>query len=63
MKQLEKMGVSKIEALHQPFDPNLHEAVTSEGEGEHQIVSEVLQNGYQMGGRIIRHAMVRVHHK
>lgn len=59
-KQLEKLGVKKIEALNQLFDPNLHEAVQVEGEGEQQFVSEVLQNGYQLGSSIIRHATVKV---
>lgn len=59
-KQLEKLGVTKINALDQLFDPNLHEAVQVEGEGEQQYVSEVLQNGYQLGDVIIRHATVKV---
>jgi molecular chaperone GrpE len=59
-KQLEKLGVIKIEALNQPFNPELHEAVSMEGEGESQIVSEVLQNGYQHAGHVIRHAVVKV---
>lgn len=60
MKQLEKLGITKIEALNQPFDPNLHEAVQVEGEGDKQIVSEILQNGYKLGDSIIRHAVVKV---
>jgi molecular chaperone GrpE len=59
-KQLEKLGVTKIEALNQPFDPNLHEAVSVEGEGDQQIVSEILQNGYMLSEHIIRHATVKV---
>ncbi len=59
-KQLEKLGVTKIAALNQPFDPNIHEAVQVEGDGDQQIVSEVLQNGYQLDDHIIRHAVVKV---
>lgn len=59
-KQLEKLGVKKIEALNQPFDPSLHEAISVEGEGDHQTVSEVLQNGYRLGDQIIRHTIVKV---
>lgn len=59
-KQLEKLGVSKIEAFNQPFDHNLHEAVQAEGEGDSQIVSEVLQNGYLLGDQVIRHATVKI---
>lgn len=62
-KQLEKLGVTKIEALKKPFDPNLHEAVQVEGEGDHQTVSEVLQNGYTLGSSVIRHAVVKVFNK
>lgn len=60
IKQLDKLGITKIDALNQPFDHNLHEAVQIDGEGEHQIVSEVLQNGYRLGDYIIRHAVVKV---
>jgi molecular chaperone GrpE len=59
-KQLEKLGVSKIEALNQPFNPELHEAVEVDGEGDTQIVSDVLQNGYKLNNRVIRHVIVKV---
>ena len=62
-KQLEKLGVKKIESLNQPFDPNLHEAVQVDGEGDTQIVSEVLQSGYELAGLVIRHATVKVTNK
>lgn len=60
VKQLEKLGVTKIEALNQSFNPDLHEAVQVEGDGEIQIVTEILQQGYQMGDQVIRHAIVKV---
>ena len=57
---LEGEGVTPIEVLHQPFDPNLHEAVEYEdGEGEDVVVDE-LSRGYKMRDRVIRPAMVRV---
>lgn len=59
-KQLEKLGVKKIDALNQPFDHHLHEAVQMDGEGDAQVVSEVLQNGYLFGDQVIRHAAVKV---
>lgn len=59
-KQLEKLGITKIEALNQEFNHDLHEAIEVEGEGDTQIVSEVLQNGYQYGDQVIRHAVVKV---
>lgn len=65
VKQFEKtladMGVEKIKTVNEPFDPNLHEAVSmEEGGGGQEIVSEELQSGYKIGNDVIRHAMVRV---
>jgi len=59
---LETEGVKRIEAAGQPFDPNVHEAISSEpsDEVESGHVIEVVQNGYMLGERIIRPAMVRV---
>lgn len=59
-KQLEKMGITEIEALNALFDPNLHEAVQVEGDGQTQIVTDVLVPGYQLNDRIIRHSVVKV---
>ncbi|HWR19022.1 MAG TPA: nucleotide exchange factor GrpE [Clostridia bacterium] len=61
MGVLEKNGLAEIEAEGQ-FDPELHEAVLSceqEGKEEGDIV-EVLQKGYQVKDRIVRHSMVKV---
>lgn len=64
VKQFEKtladMGVQRIKTVGEFFDPNLHEAVATEGEGNSEIVSEELQSGYILGDEVIRHAMVRV---
>lgn len=59
-KQLSTVGLVEIEALNQVFDPNLHEAVQVEGEGDNQIVSEVLQPGYKLADLVVRHAVVKV---
>ena len=59
---LAKMGVEEIDPLGQPFDAELHNAVmqgTAE-EGEPSTVCMVLQKGYRIGSRVIRHAMVKV---
>ena len=59
---LAKMGVEEIDPLGQPFDAELHNAVmqgTAE-EGEPGTVCMVLQKGYKLGSRVIRHAMVKV---
>jgi molecular chaperone GrpE len=55
-------GVTPIEALGQPFDPNLHEAVVHEETTQHpdnQVIGE-LQRGYRLHDRILRPALVRV---
>ena len=65
VKQFEKtltdIGVEKIKTTGESFDPNFHEAVsTEEGDGGEEVVSEELQSGYKLGNDVIRHAMVRV---
>ena len=59
---LEAEGVTRIDAVGQPFDPNFHEAISSEPneDVESGHVIEVVQNGYMLGERVIRPAMVRV---
>ena len=59
-KSLESLGVKRIEAVGKPFDPHLHEALSAEGEGEHEVVVEELQAGYTLDGNVIRHSLVRV---
>ena len=59
---LEKLGVTEIPAQGQTFDPNLHNAVMhvdDESLGEN-TVAEVFQAGFQVGDKVIRHAMVKV---
>lgn len=59
---LEAEGVKRIEAAGQAFDPNFHEAISSEPseEVESGYVIEVMQNGYMFADRVIRPAIVRV---
>lgn len=62
MDTLAGMDVSKIEAVGQKFDPNLHEAVMhieDAAYGENEVVEELLA-GYVYGDRVIRHSMVKV---
>ncbi len=57
-----KLGVTEIEALNQQFNPELHNAikqVEDESFGEN-TVCQVLQKGYKLDDRIIRHSMVVV---
>jgi molecular chaperone GrpE len=59
---LESEGVKRIEAQGAEFDPNFHEAISHEpADGvESGHVIAVVQNGYMLGERVIRPAMVRV---
>lgn len=65
VKQFEKtladIGVERVKTVGEPFNPELHEAISlEEGEGKQEVVSEELQAGYKIGDNVIRHAMVRV---
>ena len=59
---LESEGVKRIEAKGAAFDPNFHEAISHEpnDEVESEHVIDVVQNGYMLGERVIRPALVRV---
>jgi molecular chaperone GrpE len=59
---LESEGVTPIEAVGQPFDPNLHEAVAHEDTADHPdntVIGEA-QRGYRLHDRVIRPSLVRV---
>lgn len=59
---LKKLGVEKLELEGKEFDPNLAMAVSSIENDElgDNIIAQVLQNGYKIGEKVIRHAMVIV---
>ncbi len=59
---LASQNVKEIEAVGKPFDPSIHEAVSSiqdENLGE-KIVASEYRKGYMIGNRVIRHSMVVV---
>jgi len=62
MDVLAKAGVSEIIAEGEDFDPNFHNAVMMEDTDkvESGKVSEVLQKGYTLNGRVVRPSMVKV---
>ena len=62
-KELEAAGVTKIDQVGVPFDPNVHEAVTTQPaakpEQDH-TVGQVVQPGYKMRDTLLRPARVVV---
>ena len=60
MKILEKAGLSQVEALGKPFDPNFHQSVSQQVDDTfdpgHVLVE--LQKGYVLNGRLLRPSMV-----
>ncbi len=59
---LQRLGVSRIDCVGQPFDPELHEAVMhveDDSVGPSTVVEE-LQVGYRRDNRVIRHSIVKV---
>lgn len=59
---LKRHHCTRIEALHVPFDPNVHHAVMQQPSEEHpaNTVLMVTQNGYQLHDRVVRPSQVIV---
>ncbi len=59
---LDSHGVEPIDASGRPFDPTVHEALTHEEREDTQegYVIDVVKQGYRMGDRVLRPALVRV---
>ncbi len=59
---IEAENVERICENNVPFDPNLHEAISNEENGDFESghIIEVVRQGYKLGERILRPAMVRV---
>lgn len=57
-----KWGLKRLESVGQPFDPNKHEAITSEERPDHEVsmVLEDYQKGYILHDKVIRTAKVKV---
>ena len=58
----QKLDVKPIDRQGEKFDPNLENAILqgSTEEGEPGTVCQVLQKGYLIGDKVLRHAMVKV---
>lgn len=62
LESLEKNGLEKINAVGEKFDPNYHEAImrVADDTKEDDVITEELQKGYSVRGRVIRPTMVKV---
>ena len=62
LAMLDDLGVEEIEALHQPFDPELHHAVQHEESEDYDdnTVVAVYQKGYTYRDSVLRYSMVKV---
>lgn len=62
MKAMEKRGVKAIESVGHEFDPEKHDALMQVESDEHEpgLVVEEHLKGYEMNGRVLRHAQVLV---
>jgi molecular chaperone GrpE len=59
---VESSGVTQMQVENEAFDPTRHEAITHEDSPDHQSgeIIEVVQQGYMIGDRVLRPALVRV---
>ncbi len=63
LKELEALGVRRVDQAGVPFDPHVHEAVTTAAAADptqDHTVGRVLQAGYKLGDQLIRPARVIV---
>jgi molecular chaperone GrpE len=62
LKILESEGIAVMEAEDALFDPNLHEAISSEESDQFESgeIIEVIKKGYMINDRVLRPAQVRV---
>ncbi len=64
LEALRAEGLEVIPATGEPFDPEVHEAVTASGNGGDRImVTGELRRGYKLKGKVIRAALVAVNHE
>lgn len=60
-KTLKELGLERISSDEGvPFDPDYHEAVMVEGDGDNEVIAETMRAGYLYDGEVIRPAMVKV---
>jgi len=59
---LKDIGVERVKAEGEKFDPHVHEAIETEetGEGDDGIIVKELKPGYRLNGRLLRPASVKI---
>lgn len=63
VQKLGQLGLQRIEAVGQPFDPNLHEALAVapvDDPAQHNVVLQEFKPGFAIGDRVVRPAQVQV---
>ena len=63
MKVLSENGVTELNPLNQPYDHNLHEAISHEvvtDKKQDNVVIHVVQKGYSLSGKILKVPKVKV---
>ena len=61
VKTLQELGLVKVESAEGvEFNPDVHDAVMVEGDGEKEVIAETLRPGYFYEGEVLRPAMVKV---
>ena len=58
---LDTFNVKEVPGVGEPFNPAFHEALEKSGDGVKELVGEVHRKGYEIDGRLLRPAMVKVH--
>ena len=60
-KTMSELKLAKINsAVEVEFNPDMHEAVMVEGDGEREVIAETLRPGYLYKKEVLRPAMVKV---
>ena len=60
-KTMNELQLTRIDShVGAEFNPDIHEAVMAEGDGEKEEIAETLRAGYYYEGEVLREAMVKV---
>lgn len=63
-KTLKELKLERVESkAGSAFNPDIHDAVMVEGEGDKEVIAETLRAGYRYEGELIRPALVKVEKK